>query len=192
MHRLPYFVAAGLLALSACGAPRDHKPVLEPESVPEEAAPDFVLEEPLMELPSRGLELLDTETGLTAVDIGPLDDVSGVSPPKFALHCHTAAKTLEVAAPARQIGPKAASGPAEFVASGQSWTGEAELVAGDSTVLHMTIPLTPELLAAIATTQSVQLISGDGAAQSNADINGVFPGFAGQCSLQAGVPLPPR
>lgn len=181
-----------VLALSACGVERDHTPVLQPEAPAEEPEPDFVLEEPLLELPSRGLELIDTETGLMAVDIGPQDVVSGISPPKFALHCHTAGKTLEVAAPARQIGPKAASGPAEFSASGETWAGEAELVEGASTVLRMTLPLTPELLAAIATTREVRLTSGEGIAQSNADINGVFPGFAGQCSLQSGVLLPPR
>lgn len=192
MARQLILLALSALALSACNAERDHTPALQPETPAEEEVPGYVLEEPLLELPSRGLELVDTGTGLTAVDIGPQDTVSGVSPPKFALHCHTAERQLEVSAPARQIGPKAASGPAEFSASGKTWMGEANLVEGEATVLSMRLELTPDLLAAIATAREVRLISGDGIAQSNADINGVFPGFAGQCSLQSGVLLPPR
>lgn len=189
MLRLPIILLAATLA--ACGTERDHEPVLQ-KPLPPEEAPDVVKEEPLLELPSRGLELLDTETGLTAIDIGPLDDISGVSPPKFALHCHTAEKTLEVAAPARQLGAYAVAGPADFIASGREFPGEAVRVMGDSTELRMTLSLTPELLAAVATTYSVRLAVGEGFAESNTDINGVFPGFAGQCSLQSGVPLPPR
>lgn len=190
MLRLPIILLAA--ALAACGAERDHTPALQKPAAKVEVTPAPAEDQPLLEIPSRGLELLDTETGLTAIDIGPQDDVSGVSPPKFALHCHTAEKTLEVAAPARQLGAYAVAGPASFVASGRSFSGEAVLATGDSTEMRMTLPLTPELIAAVATTYSVRLVIGDGFAESNTDINGVFPGFAGQCSLQSGVPLPPR
>lgn len=190
MLRPPIILLA--IVLAACGAERDHTPVLHAPETETEEAPVVAEDAPLLELPSRGLELLDTETGLTAIDIGPLDEVSGVSPPKFALHCHTADKTLEIAAPARQLGQYAIEGPAAFVASGQTFEGEAVLAAGDATEMRMTLPLTPELISAVATTYSVRLVIGDGFAESNTDINGVFPGFAGQCSLQSGVPLPPR
>lgn len=191
MIRLPIILLTAMVA--ACGAKRDHTPALQKTAPAQEApAPAPADGQPLLEIPSRGLELMDTETGLTAIDIGPQDEVSGVSPPKFALHCHTAQKTLEVAAPARQLGAHAVPGPARFVASGRSFAGEAVLAAGDSTEMRMTLPLTPELIAAVATTSSVRLVIGDGFAESNTDINGVFPGFAGQCSLQSGVPLPPR
>lgn len=190
MLRLPIILL--LAAMAACEAERDHRPALQAPAAAVEEVPVPVRDAPLLELPSRGLELIDTETGLTAIDIGPLDEVSGVSPPKFALHCHTADKKLEIAAPARQLGAYAVAGPAAFVASGRSFAGEAVLAAGEATEMRMALPLTPDLIAAVATTYSVRLVIGDGFAESNTDINGVFPGFAGQCSLQSGVPLPPR
>jgi hypothetical protein len=183
-------LAANLLILAACGAPRDHQPAVEaaPPEVAVEPEPETVLPPPAV----FGLELLDGENVVSILDAGPQDDISGVSPPKFALHCDTAAKTLEVLAPARQLGPYAVEGPAEFVASGVAFPGEAVIKAGDSTSVSLTLPLTPELLERIATAQTARLVIGDGFAESNLDTNGAFPGFVGQCSLESGVPLPPR
>jgi hypothetical protein len=183
-------LAASLLILAACGAPRDHQPAVE-AAAPEAAAepePETILPPPAV----FGLELLDGENVVSILDAGPQDDISGVSPPKFALHCDTAAKTLEVLAPVRQLGSYAVDGPAEFVASGAAFPGEAVIKAGDSTSVSLTLPLTPELLERIATAQTARLVIGDGFAESNLDTNGAFPGFVGQCSLESGVPLPPR
>lgn len=186
----PSFLLAALAALAACGAPRDHQPAVEA------AAPEVVAEpEPETVLPPPavfGLDLLDGENVVSILDAGPQDDISGVSPPKFALHCDTAAKTLEALAPVRQLGPYAVEGPAELVVSGEAFPGDAVIRAGDSTSVSLTLPLTPELLERIATTQTARLVIGDGFAESNLDTNGAFPGFVGQCSLESGVPLPPR
>lgn len=193
MLRFAASLLAGALVLSACGSERAHVPVLETEPPPEAVLPEAVVgDAPLLEIPSRGLELQDGEAGVTVIDIGPQDDISGISPPKFALHCGAAAKTVTVAAPARQLGEFAIDGPAALVVSGQAFEGLAALVPGDSTEMQMTLALTPDLLAAIATTTTARLVVGDGFAESNTDTNGAFPGFAGQCSLGAGVPLPPR
>jgi hypothetical protein len=184
------FLAASLAVLAACGAPRDHQPAVEtsPQEAQAEPEPETILPPPEM----FGLELLDSENVVSILDAGPQDDISGVSPPKFALHCDTAAKSLEVLAPVRQLREYAVAGPAQFIASGEAFPGEAVIKEGDSTAVSLTLPLTPELLERIATTQTVRLVIGDGFAESNFDTNGAFPGFVGQCSLESGVPLPPR
>ena len=66
------------------------------------------------------------------------------------------------------------------------------LIDADAAAVSLTLPLTPELLAATATTITARLVISDGFAESNVDTNGAFPGFAGQCSLRSGVPLPTR
>jgi hypothetical protein len=180
-----------LAGLAACGG-RDHTPSLEAPAaaVVEEALP--VEPEPAIDPSVTGLEMFDTETGFSLVDVGIQDELTGLSPPKFAMHCNTVTKTLEAVAPARQLGSYAEAGPAQFVVSGEAFPGEAVLVNDNGTGVSMTLPLTPELLAAIATTVSARIMIGDGFAESHDDINGAFPGFAGQCSLKSGVPFPPR
>ncbi|MGA1342125.1 MAG: hypothetical protein ACO33A_03610 [Hyphomonas sp.] len=185
-----FLLAASLSALAACGAPRGHQPAVEP-------GPPVVAAEPDAEggLPPPavfGLEIVDGEGLVSVLDAGPQDEISGVSPPKFALHCDTAARTLEVLAPVRQLGPYAVPGSARFIASGEAFAGDAVIKAGDITAMSLTLALTPELLERIATTQTARLAIGDGFAESNLDTNGAFPGFVGQCSLESGVPLPPR
>jgi hypothetical protein len=193
MTRNVFLLAACVAALTACEA-RNPKPALQ-----EPAAPDTAIEEsalPEIEAPVRyedGLELFDSESGLSVLDVGPQDAVSGLQPPKFAVHCDAAAKTLEAVAPARQLGPYAVAGPAQLVASGTVFEGAAVLTeTEDGAAVSLTVPLSPELLAAVATTLTVRLVIGDGYAESHLDQNGTFPGFAGQCSLKSGVPLPVR
>lgn len=187
------FTLALLVAVLVLGACEGRNPTPALEASPVEAAPvEAQPAEPETPPPVDGLELLDGENVISALDAGPQDDVSGLSPPKFALHCDTAAKTLEVIAPARQLGDYAVAGPAQFIASGAAFDGEAVLTEVDGAAVSLTLPLTPELLAAIATTTTARLAIGDGFAESNIDINGTFPGFAGQCSLESGVALPPR
>jgi hypothetical protein len=184
-------LAIGALALAACEA-RNPAPAIEAEpvvEVAEEAPPEEIA--PLAE-DLVGLEILDSETGVTLIDTGPQDSVTGLAPPKFALHCDSAAKTLEVVAPARQLGDYAVAGPAEFLASGAPFAGEAALAEADGTVMRMTLPLSPDLLAAIATATTARLVISDGFAESNTDTIGAFPGFAGACSLRSGVELPER
>ncbi len=187
------FLTASLAALAACEA-RNPKPALETAT-----PPDLTIEEaalPEIEPAPRvvdGLELLDSETGISVLDVGPQDEVTGLQPPKFALHCNAADKTLEAVAPARQFGPYVVAGPAELVVSGTGIPGEAVLVdTEEGGAVSLTLPLTPDLLAAIATTLTARVVIGDGYAQSHTDTNGTFPGFAGQCSLKSGVPLPVR
>jgi hypothetical protein len=185
-----FLLAVSLSALAACDASRSHQPAVEP-------APPLAEAEPYAEgaLPPPavfGLELVDGEGIVSILDAGPQDAISGVSPPKFALHCDTAARTLEVLAPVRQLGLHAVPGSAMFIASGEAFAGDAVIKAGDITAMSLTLALTPELLERIATTQTVRLMIGDGFAESNLDTNGAFPGFVGQCSLESGVPLPPR
>lgn len=186
-------LTTSLLVLAACEA-RNPKPALEPA---EPAAP--VIAEsalPEIEAPVRvvdGLELVDSETGLSVLDAGPQDSVTGLQPPKFAVHCDAAARTLEAVAPSRQLGPYAVAGDASVIASGLPFEGTSVLTeTEDGAAVSVTIPLSPELLQAIATTQSVRLVIGDGYAESHTDTNGTFAGFAGQCSLKSGVPLPAR
>ena len=187
-----FLLAAGFLALAACEG-RNPAPALEAPAdeavtgdvTPEDAGPAFA---PMAD----GLELFDSETGISVLDVGPQDAITGLAPPKFALHCDTAAKTLEVVAPARQLGDYAVAGPARYVVSGISFDGEAVLIDADGAAVSLTLPLTPELLAATATTITARLVISDGFAESNVDTNGAFPGFAGQCSLRSGVPLPTR
>jgi len=185
-------MAAGFAALAACEG-RNPAPALEApaaEAVIQDPAPEEA--EPAFTSTQGGLELFDSETGISVLDVGPQDPITGLAPPKFALHCDTAAKTLEVVAPARQLGPYALAGPAQYVVSGAAFEGEAVLTNADGAAVSMTLPLTPELLAATATSLTARLIISDGFAESNADTNGAFPGFAGQCSLKSGVPLPVR
>jgi len=186
-------LAACLCGLAACDA-RNPKPALETAT-----PPDFAIEEaalPEIETAPRtedGLELQDSENGISVLDAGPQDEVTGLQPPKFALHCDAAAKTLEAVAPARQLGAYAVAGPAQLVISGESHAGEAVLVeTEDGSAVSLTLPLTPDLLAELATTLTARLVIGDGYAESHLDRNGTFPGFAGQCSLKSGVPLPVR
>jgi hypothetical protein len=189
MTRHLILILAAVAALAACEA-RNRSPVPEAPAaavveadLPDERNPKIVPEFP-------GLELLDSETGFSVVDTGPKDAVTGLAPPKFAMHCDTAARTLVVVAPARQLGPYAVAGPAQFVASGQVFSGEAVLTEADGEAVSLTLALTPELLAAVATTVTARIIIGDGFAESNSDSNGALPGFAGQCSLKSGVALP--
>lgn len=193
MTRIQIIIMASLLALAACEA-RNPKPALE-----EPAAPDTSIEEtalPEIETPVRtvdGLELFDSERGISVQDVGPQDSITGLQPPKFSVHCDAQARTLEAVAPARQLGPYAVAGPAQLIASGAAFEGVSVLTeTEDGAAVSLTLPLASELLAAIATTQSVRLVVGDGYAESHLDMNGTFPGFAGQCSLKSGVPLPPR
>jgi hypothetical protein len=181
---------AGAVALAACEG-RNPAPMLEAPTakavveadLPDEKNPKIVPEFP-------GLELFDSDTGFSILDTGPQDAVTGLAPPKFAVHCDTASKSMRVVAPARQLGPYAVAGPAQFVVSGQTFTGDAVLTDTDGASVSMTLPLTPELLAAVATTITARLVIGEGFAESNSDSNGALPGFAGQCSLKSGVPLP--
>ena len=190
--RVSFLLAASLAALAACEG-RNPTPALEApaaEAVTEDMTPET--SEPAFALTADGLELFDSETGISVLDVGPQDAITGLAPPKFALHCDTAAKTLEVVAPARQLGDYAVAGPARYVVSGISFDGEAVLTDADGAAATLTLPLTPELLAATATTITARLVISDGFAESNVDTNGAFPGFAGQCSLKSGVPLPTR
>ncbi len=190
--RLAFLLAAGIAGVAACEG-RNPSPALEAparNAAVRDAAPAAAA--PARAPAVDGLELFDSETGISVLDVGPQDDLTGLAPPKFALHCDAAAKTLEVVAPARQLGRYAVAGPAELVVSGASFPGEAVLTEIDGAAVSLTLPLTPELLAAIATTVSARLIIGDGYASSNDDTNGALPGFAGQCSLKSGVPLPAR
>jgi hypothetical protein len=185
-------LAASLLALAACEG-RNPTPALEApaaEAVTEDLTPEAA--EPAFAETAQGLELFDSESGISVLDVGPQDAITGLAPPKFALHCNTAAKTLEVVAPARQLGPYALAGPAQYVVSGTPFDGEAVLTDSGGAAVSLTLPLTPELLAATATAITARLVISDGFAESNADTNGAFPGFAGQCSLKSGVPLPVR
>jgi len=194
-HRMkPYaaLFALGLIALAACEA-RNPSPALQ------QAEPDLTIEETALEeldtagpMDVQGLEMFDADATISVLDTGPQDDLTGLAPPKFALHCDTATKTLEAVAPARQLGPYAVAGPAEFIVSGAVFQGEAVLKDVDGAGVSVTLPLSPELLAAVATAVTARVAIGDGFAESNADTNGAFPGFAGQCSLKSGVPLPPR
>jgi hypothetical protein len=188
--RYEFLLAASFAALAACGAPRGHQPTVEP-AAPEglnKPGADGVLPPPAV----FGLELVEGEGLVSLRDAGPQDEVSGVSPPKFALLCDTVARTLEVLAPVRQLGPHAVPGAARFIASGEVFAGDAVIKGEDSRAMSLTLALTPELLERIATTQTARLVIGDGFAESNPDTNGAFPGFVGQCSLESGVPLPPR
>lgn len=190
--RVSFLLAASLAALAACEG-RNPTPALEApaaEAVTEDMTPEAA--EPAFAPTADGLELFDSETGISVLDVGPQDAITGLAPPKFALHCDTAARTLEVVAPARQLGDYAVAGPARYVVSGISFDGEAVLTDADGAAVSLTLPLTPELLAATATTITARLVISDGFAESNVDTNGAFPGFAGQCSLKSGVPLPVR
>lgn len=190
--RVSFLLAASLAALAACEG-RNPTPALEApaaEAVTEDMTPEAA--ESAFVPTVDGLELLDSETGISVLDVGPQDAITGLAPPKFALHCDTAAKTLEVVAPARQLGVYALAGPARYVVSGISFDGEAALTEAAGAAVSLTLPLTPELLAATATTITARLVISDGFAESNVDTNGAFPGFAGQCSLRSGVPLPVR
>jgi len=190
--RVSFLLAASLAALAACEG-RNPTPALEAPAagaVTEDMTPEAA--EPAFAPTADGLELFDSETGISVLDVGPQDAITGLAPPKFALHCDTAAKTLEVVAPARQLGDYAVAGPARYVVSGISFDGEAVLTDADGAAVSLTLPLTPELLAATATTITARLVISDGFAESNVDTNGAFPGFAGQCSLRSGVPLPTR
>jgi len=180
----------GLSVLGACEG-RNPAPALSPPDRAA-AAEDAAEVAPIINPRTFGLELLDGENGISLLDIGIQDDLTGLSPPKFALHCDTKAKTLEAVAPARQLGAAAVAGPAELVVSGKAFPGEASLTEADGAAVSLTLALTPTLLASIATATSARVVIGEAYAQSNPDINGAFPGFAGQCSLQSGVPLPPR
>lgn len=187
-----FLLAAGFLALAACEG-RNPAPALEapaPGAVTREPAPEQA--EPGGAPAADGLELADSATGISVRDAGPQDAITGLAPPKFALHCDTAARTLEVVAPARQLGDYAVAGPARYIVSGISFDGEAVLTDEGAAAVSLTLPLTPGLLAATATSITARLVIGDGFAESHADTNGAFPGFAGQCSLQSGVPLPAR
>ena len=190
--RFALLLAASLAAVAACEG-RNPTPALEApaaEAVTEDMTPEPA--EPAFAPTADGLELFDSETGISVLDVGPQDAITGLAPPKFALHCDTAAKTVEVVAPARQLGDYAVAGPARYVVSGISFDGEAVLTDADGAAVSLTLPLTPELLAATATTITARLVISDGFAESNVDTNGAFPGFAGQCSLKSGVPLPVR
>lgn len=192
MKHVGWISALGIAAASACGG-RDHTPNLEASATAEVADDALPVEpEPIIDPSVSGLEMFDTEAGFSLVDVGIQDDLTGLSPPKFAMHCNTANKTLEAVAPARQLGSYAVAGSAQFVVSGRAFEGEAVLVNDNGAGVSMTLPLTPELLSAIATTVTARIIIGDGFAESHDDINGAFPGFAGQCSLKSGVPFPPR
>jgi hypothetical protein len=187
-------LAVCVAALAACEA-RNPVPALE-SAQPE---PDMTIEETALDeiegaapMNFQGMEMFDGDTTISVIDTGPQDDLTGLSPPKFALHCDTADKTLEVVAPARQLGVYAVEGPAALVVSGVSFPGEAVLTEAEGAAINMALPLTPELLEAIATTVTARVVIGDGFAESNADTSGAFPGFAGQCSLESGIPLPPR
>ena len=181
---------AGAAALAACGG-RDHTPNLQaPASEPQ--AQEMLPPAAVPDAPVTGLEMFDTEAGFSLVDTGIRDELTGLSPPKVALHCKTASQTLEAVAPARQLGADAVAGPAQFVVSGQAFEGEAVLAEIGGAGVSLTLPLTPELLSALATTVTARIVIGDSFAESHDDINGAFPGFAGQCSLKSGVPFPPR
>lgn len=187
-------LAACVAALAACEA-RNPVPALEAEPPAvddsiEETALDEI--EGLEPINLRGMELFDGDATISVVDMGPQDDLTGLSPPKFALHCDPSAKTLEAVAPARQLGVYAKPGPASLVVSGQAFDGEAAVTEDDGAEVSLTLPLSPELLEAVATTVTARVVIGDGFAESNVDSNGAFPGFAGQCSLKSGIPLPPR
>ena len=115
MKRFALALSAAVLTLGACEG-RNPTPALEAPAV--EAAPAEVQPaEPETPPPVDGLELLDGENVISALDAGPQDDVSGLSPPKFALHCDTAAKTLEVVAPARQLGDYHVANHVQIIAS---------------------------------------------------------------------------
>lgn len=194
MHRKALALVVSLAMLGACEA-RNPSPALEPAV----QAPDLSIEEaPLDEIETtgpmgfRGMEMFDGETTISVLDAGPQDDLTGLAPPKFALHCDTADKTLEAVAPSRQLGMYAVAGPAALVVSGTAFEGQAALTETEGGAVSLTLPITPELLAAIATATTARLVIGDGFAESNIDTNGAFPGFAGQCSLESGIPLPPR
>lgn len=191
MKNRAVLLALSVGVLAACGA-REHTPNLQAPTGEDAAGDVPVAAAPEIQSSMMGLELSDSPSGISLLDAGIQDDLTGLSPPKFALHCNTAAKTLEVVAPARQLGAYAVAGPAEFVVSGEVFGGEAVLVDGGVAGVSLTLPLTPDLLAAIATTVSARVIIGDGFAESHDDTTGAFPGFAGQCSLQSGVPFPPR
>lgn len=179
-------------ALAACGG-RDHTPNLEATGGGGDAQDVLPpAPEPVADAAVTGLEMFDTEAGFSLVDSGIQDELTGLSPPKFALHCNTASQTLEAVAPARQLGADAVAGPAQFVVSGQAFEGEAVLAEIGGAGVSLTLPLTPELLSALATTLTARILIGDSFAESHDDINGAFPGFAGQCSLKSGVPFPPR
>lgn len=186
--------AASLAALVACEA-RNPVPALEADAP---VADDTIEETALQEIEGlepmnlRGMDLFDGDATISVVDMGPQDDLTGLSPPKFALHCDPSAKTLEAVAPSRQLGIYAMPGPASLVVSGQAFEGEAAVTEDEGAEVSLTLPLSPELLEAVATTQTARVVIGEGFAESNIDTNGVFPGFAGQCSLKSGIPLPPR
>ncbi len=183
-------IASLCFIISACDA-RNPAPALQ-DTTPEPEAEEAVVIAPIVNPRALGLELFDSEQGISLLDVGLQDDLTGLSPPKFALHCDTRAKTLEAVAPARQLGAAAVAGPADLVVSDVVFSGEAVLVEADGAAVSLTLPLTPDLLAKIATATSARVVMGEAYAQSNPDITGAFPGFAGQCSLQSGVPLPPR
>ena len=192
MKRLGLTLAVCLAALGACEG-RNPKPALEPV----ETEPDLTIEEtalPEISPPPQvyGLEIFEDPINISILDAGPQDELTGLAPPKFELHCNTATKTLEAVAPERQLGADAVAGPAHLIFSGVAFEGEARVVEDESGAISLTLPLTPELLAAVATTVTARLAIGDSFAESNADTNGAFPGFAGKCSLESGVPLPPR
>lgn len=191
--RLAFIRGASIICLAsatllACEA-RNPSPVLE--KVEPEPGPE-IEESALQEIQptTYGLELVDYDEGIIAQDSGPRDEITGLTPPGFSLRCNASAKVLEVFAPARQLGEQAAAGPAQLVVSELEFPGTAE-VAGGGQSIQLTLPLTPDLLAAIATTVNARLVMGDAYARSNNDTNGTFPGFAGQCSLKSGVRLPP-
>jgi hypothetical protein len=186
----PLLLVALALAIAACEgrnpAPALDLPVAEPVEAPAlEASP---LPEPAS---ADGFELIDTPAGISIAEVAIRDELTGLTPPKFELHCNSKAKTLEAVAPARQFGEGAAAGPAAFVASGARFEGEAVMKDEGSARVSLTLPLSPDLLAAIATTVTARVVIGDSFAESNVDKTGALPGFAGQCSLKSGVPLPP-
>ena len=188
MKRGAAIICSALAGLVACEA-RNPSPALE--KVAHEPGPD-IEESALEKIHPRayGLTLVDYEDGIIVQDSAPRDELTGLAPPSFSLRCNATMKVLEVFAPARQLGEDAVAGSAQLVVSELEFPGTAELAGGGQSIQLM-LPLTPDLLAAIATTVNARLVMGDGYARSNNDTNGTFPGFAGQCSLKSGVRLPP-
>jgi hypothetical protein len=188
MKRSGSILCVALALIASCEA-RNPSPAFE--KVAAEEAP-LIEEAALEELApkSYGLQLIDYDDGILVEDSGPRDQITGLAPPAFALRCNVTESVLEVSAPARQLGDRAVAGSARLVVSELEFPGEVAVAnAGQSA--DMRLPLTPELLAAIATTVNARLVVGAASARSNSDTNGTFPGFAGQCSLKSGVRLPP-
>lgn len=126
--------------------------------------------------------------GSTAGEVA-LDIREDASAPGFRLACAKAGSTLVLSAALSQVGMANMAPPFALVASGATFP--ATLVAGTDAgpMFSVTLPLTPDVLAAVrdATTARISVNEGYAFAESDVDAGKGFEKFAAACSTLTGV-----